>query len=82
MGGFKVSAVEEITVHLPRALMRQVRARASATGQNEYIVEAIRCYIEMRRLSDLRQRLIAGYKANAEADAALAAEWEPLGREA
>ncbi len=77
-----MNAPEKVTLTLPHELMQEVRARSSARGQSKFVAEAVQYYIERRRLIELRDRLIAGYQANAEADAAMAAEWAPLEDEA
>lgn len=77
-----MSATEKVTLTLPQELMQEVRARTPARGHSKFIAEAVEYYIERQRLIELRERLIAGYQANAEADAAIAAEWAPLEDEA
>lgn len=77
-----MSASEKVTLTLPQNLMQEVRAMTPARGQSKFIAEAVQYYIERQRLIELRERLIAGYQANADADAAIAAEWEPLEDEA
>lgn len=77
-----MSATEKVTLTLPQDLMQEVRARTPARGQSKFIAEAVQYYIERQRLIELRDELIAGYKATADEAAAIAAEWEPLGREA
>jgi metal-responsive CopG/Arc/MetJ family transcriptional regulator len=77
-----MSATEKVTLTLPQNLMQEVRARTSARGQSKFVAEAVQYYIERKRLIELREELIAGYQATADKAAAVAVEWEPLGREA
>ena len=62
--------------------MQGVRELAPPRGQSKFIANAVRYFIEAEKRRALRERLIAGYTANAEFDAAMAAEWEPLEDEA
>lgn len=71
-------ATEKITLTLPAELMAAVRAISPVRGQSQFIAEAIRVYIAEQQRQALRDRLMAGYQANAVADAALAAEWEAV----
>ena len=71
-----MAATEKVTLTMPRDLMKEVRKLAPPRAQSKYIADAVRYFIEEQKSQALRERLIAGYVANAEADAALAAEWE------
>lgn len=73
---------EKVTLTLPQELMDAVRELAPARGYSQFVAEALEYYIDQKQRRELRERLIAGYQANADADAALAAEWEPLEDEA
>jgi len=73
---------EKVTVTLPKELMNEVRAIAPARGYSQFIAEALTFFIKERRRKELRERLIEGYKANATADAELAAEWSATEDEA
>jgi metal-responsive CopG/Arc/MetJ family transcriptional regulator len=73
---------EKVTLTLPQDLMEAVRTIAPARGQSQFIAEAIEYFIKEQQRQALRERLIAGYQANADRDASLAAEWEPLEAEA
>lgn len=74
-------ATEKVTVTLPTDLMSLVRTLAPARRQSQFIAEALRTYIAEQQRKTLRERLIAGYQTNANADSALAAEWEPIAEE-
>ena len=76
------SAREKVTLSLPSNLMEMVRALAAPRQQSQFITEAIEYFIAERERKILREQLIAGYQANAAADAEIAAEWSPLEEEA
>jgi hypothetical protein len=69
---------EKVILTLPTNLMEAVREKA-ANDYNQFIVTAIDFYLDAMRAR--RARLIAGYQANADADAALAAEWAAIENE-
>lgn len=69
---------EKVTLTLPQELMDAVRELAPARGYSHFVAEALEYYIAEKQRRELRERLIAGYQANAAVDAALAAEWAPL----
>jgi len=71
-------AKEKITLMLPADLMQTVRALVPPRRQSQFIAEAIRYFIAEEQRQALRERLIAGYQANAETDLALAAEWSAV----
>lgn len=66
---------EKVTLTLPSEVMHAVREEAEPRGYSKFIAEAVTYYIQERRRSALRERLIAGYQASAERDQALAEEW-------
>ena len=66
---------EKITLTLPTEIMDAVREEAEPRGYSKFIAEAVTYYIQEQRRSALRERLIAGYQAEAERDQALAEEW-------
>ena len=71
-------AKEKVTLTLPLALMETVRTLAAPRQQSRFIAEAIEYFIAEKQRKSLRTRLIAGYQANAAADAESAAEWSNL----
>jgi metal-responsive CopG/Arc/MetJ family transcriptional regulator len=75
-------AKEKITLTLPFDLMEAVRHLAGPRQQSQFIAEAIAFFIAEKQRKTLRERLMAGYQANAAADAAVAAEWSVLEDEA
>ena len=66
---------EKITLTLPTEIMDAVREEAEPRGYSKFIAKAVTYYIQEQRRSALRERLIAGYQAEAERDQALAEEW-------
>jgi len=62
--------------------METVRTLAAPRQQSQFITEAIEYFIAEKERQILRERLIAGYQANAAADAEIAAAWSPLEEEA
>ncbi len=66
---------EKVTLTLPTDLVATLRSMAPSRRQSQFVAEALRVYIAEQQRKALRERLIAGYQANAAEDAALAAEW-------
>lgn len=71
----------KVTLTLPTEVMDAVRREASPRGYSKFIAEAVVYFIEERGRRALRERLIAGYRARAGRDQALAEEWRPLEEE-
>lgn len=72
---------EKVTLTLPKEVMDAVRREASPRGYSNFIAEAVVYFLEERERRALRERLIEGYRANAEADRTLAEEWRALEEE-
>ena len=70
-----MSRKEKVTLTLPSEVMDAVREEAEPRGYSKFIAEAVIYYIQEQRRSALRERLVAGYRASAERDQALAEEW-------
>jgi len=70
-----MSEKEKVTLTLPSEVMDAVREEASPRGYSKFIAEAVTYYIQEQRRSALRERVIAGYRSEAERDGALAEEW-------
>ena len=51
-------------------------------NRSRFIDRAVRHYVETHGKQNLLEQLSAGYRANAERDLAMAAEWFPLEEEA
>lgn len=73
---------EKVTLTLPADLVATLRSIAPSRRQSQFVAEALRIYIAEQQRKALRERLIAGYQANAADDAALAAEWAAVEDEA
>ena len=71
-------AKEKVTLTLPLDLMETVRTLAAPRQQSQFIAEAIEYFIAEKQRKSLRERLIAGYQANAAADVEIAAAWSTL----
>lgn len=67
---------EKVTLTLPKTLMDEVRNRVPGRGQSKFIAEAVAYFIEVSQQKSLRERLIAGYQANATADSLITSEWQ------
>jgi hypothetical protein len=76
-----VSQKEKVTLTLPSEIMDAVREEAPPRGYSKFIAEAVTYYIQQQRQAALRERLIAGYRASAERDQALADEWRHVEEE-
>lgn len=70
-----MSQKEKVTLTLPSEVMDAVREEAEPRGYSKFIAEAVTYYIQERQRLALRERLIAGYQADAEQDQVLAEEW-------
>jgi metal-responsive CopG/Arc/MetJ family transcriptional regulator len=55
---------------------------AAKGTRSRFIDQAVRHFVEAQGGRTLREQLKAGYRANAERDLAIAAEWFPLEEEA
>jgi hypothetical protein len=76
-----MQSTEKVTLTIPKETMNQIREVAPARGYSKFVTEAVEYFLEENRKKALRERLIAGYQANAEADAAMAEEWRPIEEE-
>lgn len=66
---------EQVLLTVPTDLMDAIRENGTK-NYNQFIIAAIDFYLDSMRAR--QAELIAGYQANAEADAALAAEWSEI----
>ena len=76
-----MSNKEKVTLTLPSEVMDAVREEAAPRGYSKFIAEAVTHFVQERRKSALRERLIAGYQASAARDQALAEEWRHVEEE-
>ena len=73
---------KRINIILPDATVAVLDRVASRGTRSRFIDRAVRHYVETQGRASLREQLKAGYRANAERDLAMAAEWFPLEEEA
>lgn len=76
-----MATTEKVTLTLPRDLMESVREMAPQRGISRFVSEALEYFIAARRRHALRERLKAGYLADAEMDRETANEWQAVERE-
>jgi metal-responsive CopG/Arc/MetJ family transcriptional regulator len=76
-----MAATEKVTLTLPKDLMDTVREIAPQRGISRFVSEALEYFIAARRRQALRERLRAGYLADAALDREMAEEWRPLEEE-
>jgi CopG family transcriptional regulator/antitoxin EndoAI len=73
---------KRINIILPDTTVAVLDRVAAKGSRSRFIDYAVRHYVETRSRRSLREQLKAGYRANAERDLAIAAEWFPLEEEA
>lgn len=71
-----------INIILPDATVAVLDRVAAKGARSRFIDRAVRHYVQTQSKENLREQLKAGYRANAERDLAMAAEWFPLEEEA
>ena len=76
-----MTATEKITLTLPKDLLESVREMAPQRGISRFVGEALEYFIAARRRHALRERLKAGYMADAELDQEIAEEWRSVEEE-
>ena len=76
-----MAATEKVTLTLPKGLMNTVREIAPQRGISRFVGEALEYFIAARRRQALRERLKAGYLADAALDREMAEEWRHLEEE-
>ena len=73
-----ISAVKRVGISIPGPILKELQALVPERKRSEYIVRALREKLEDEKARKLRDKLIAGYKANSAADAELAEEADEL----
>jgi CopG family transcriptional regulator/antitoxin EndoAI len=73
---------KRINIVLPDKTLAVLDRVAARGARSRFIDRAVRHYVETQGRHSLREQLKAGYRANAERDLAMAAEWYPLEEEA
>jgi CopG family transcriptional regulator/antitoxin EndoAI len=69
---------KRINIVLPDTTVAVLDRVAAKGARSRFIDRAVRHYVETQGRESLREQLKAGYRANAERDLAMAAEWFPL----
>jgi metal-responsive CopG/Arc/MetJ family transcriptional regulator len=73
---------KRINIILPDNTVAVLDRLTSKGNRSRFIDHAVRHLIETQGLQSLREQLKGGYRANADQDLAIAAEWFPLEEEA
>ena len=73
---------KRINVVLPDATIKILDRLAPKGDRSRFISQAVLHYVDSVGKQNLREQLKAGYKANAERNLEIAAEWFPLEEEA
>ncbi|MGA2737850.1 MAG: hypothetical protein ABSG65_10420 [Bryobacteraceae bacterium] len=73
---------KRINIVLPDETVAVLDRVAAKGTRSRLIDQAVRHFVETQGRQTLRERLKAGYRANAERDLSVAAEWFPLEEEA
>jgi metal-responsive CopG/Arc/MetJ family transcriptional regulator len=73
---------KRINISLPEPLLRLLDDVAPKNRRSQFIAQAVEEHIAALRRHELRERLKAGYLANAKADRQLAEEWATVEQEA
>ena len=76
------SMSKRINIVLPDKTVAVLDRVAAKGTRSRFIDQAVRHFVEAQGGRTLREQLKAGYRANAERDLAIAAEWFPLEEEA
>lgn len=73
---------KRINILLPEETIAVLDRVAKPGNRSRFIDRAVRRLVETEGKTSLREQLKAGYRANAERDRQMAAEWFPLEEEA
>jgi CopG family transcriptional regulator / antitoxin EndoAI len=73
---------KRINIILPEKTVSVLDRVTTKGNRSQFIDRAVRHYVETQGRENLRTQLEAGYRANAERDLEIAAEWFPLEEEA
>lgn len=76
-----MAAREKVTLTIASDTMESVREMASERGISRFVSEALEYFIAARRREALRERLKAGYLADAALDRGMAEEWRAIEEE-
>jgi CopG family transcriptional regulator / antitoxin EndoAI len=78
----RLTMSKRINIILPEKTVAVLDRVTTKGNRSRFIDRAVLHYIETRGKQRLREELKEGYRANAERDLAIAAEWFPLEEEA
>jgi CopG family transcriptional regulator/antitoxin EndoAI len=73
---------KRINIVLPERTLAVLDRVAPRGNRSRFVSEAVLYYVEAQGKQSLREKLIAGYLANADENLKIAAEWFPLEEEA
>lgn len=73
------SDIQRINITLPAAMLRRIDRAVKLGNRSKAIDEAINYFLDKKNRKQLRKELIAGYKARAERDLAIAQDMFDLG---
>lgn len=76
-----MATTEKVTLTLPKHLIDTAREMAPPRGVSRFVSEALEYFITARRRQALRERLRAGYLADAALDREMAEEWRAVEEE-
>ncbi len=72
---------KRLNIVLPEETVSVLDRVTTKGNRSRFIDRAVRHYVETHGKQNLHEQLAAGYRANAERDLALAADWFPLEEE-
>ncbi len=73
---------KRLNIVLPEKTVSVLDRLTTKGNRSRFIDRAVLHYVETHGKQNLREQLAAGYRANAERDLGMAAEWFPLEEEA
>ncbi len=73
---------KRLNIVLPEKTVSVLDRVTTKGNRSRFIDRAVRHYVETHGKQSLHEQLAAGYRANAERDLAIAADWFPLEEEA
>jgi CopG family transcriptional regulator/antitoxin EndoAI len=76
------SAFKRIGISIPDPILKDLQALVPERKRSEYIVKALQEKMEEEKKRRLHDKMIEGYKANADADKETAEDWFALEEEA
>jgi len=77
-----IGSIKRIGVSIPDSILKDLRALIPERKRSDYIVRVLREKIGEEKKRKLREKMIAGYRANSATDAETAEAWRSLEEEA